>query len=115
MASQTLLSELKSILRDQLGLPPWIVLSAVGCLAYVVFNAMLRKPINSPWGLLGPLGLGVALESYEIWIQYENVGLFAPGNDTLLAILARHGLDVVIMIAGPILIAVVGAISAKPN
>ncbi len=115
MASQTLLRELKSIFRDQLGLPPWVVLVAVGCLAHVVLNAVFRRPITSPWGLLAPVCLGVALESYEIWIQYRNVGLFAPSNDTLLTILARHGLDIVFMIAGPILLVVVGVIFAKLN
>ena len=91
------------------------MLAAVGCLAHVALNAMLRKPITSGWGLLGPLGFGVALECYEIWIQYRSVGLFAPGNDTLLTILGRHGLDVVFMLAGPILIVAAGAISVKPN
>jgi hypothetical protein len=108
-----LLRELKSIFRDQLGLPPWIVLAAVGCLAHVALNALLRKPITSGWGLLGPLGFGVALESYEIWIQYRTIGLIVPGNDPLLTILGRHGFDVLLMLAGPLLVVVVGAISAK--
>ena len=76
---------------------------------------MLRRPITSPWGLLAPVCLGVALESYEIWIQYRNVRLFSPSNDTLFTILGRHGLDIVFMIAGPILLVVVGAIFAKQN
>lgn len=107
------MDQLKYFFRDQLGLPPWTVLVAVGCLAHVVLNAVLRKPITSGWGLLGPLGLGVALESYEIWIQYRSAGLFAAGNDSLLAILGRHGLDVSLMLAVPLLVVLVGAISAK--
>jgi hypothetical protein len=89
------------------------VLVAVGCLAHVALNAALRRPITSGWGLLGPAGLGVALESYEIWIQYRTIGLIAPGNDPLLTILGRHGFDVLLMLAGPLLVVVVGAISAK--
>ena len=108
-----LLQQLKIVFRDQLGLPPWIVLVAVGYLAHVVLNVVLRKPITSGWGLLGPLCIGVALESYEIWIQYRNVGLFAPSNDTLLTILSRHGLDVVLMLAVPLLVVVSGSISTK--
>ena len=89
------------------------MLVTVGCVAHVIVNAALRRPITAGLGLLGPLSLGVALESYEIWIQYKNVGLFAPGNDALLIILGRHGLDVSLMLAGPILIVVIGAILAK--
>jgi len=106
-------NQLKFVFRDQLGLPPWTVLVAVGCVAHVIVNAALRRPITAGWGLLGPSSLGVALESYEIWIQHKNVGLFAPGNDALFIILGRHGLDVVLMLAGPILIVVVGAVFAK--
>ena len=108
-----MLHQLKFIFRDKLGLPPWTVLVAVGCLAHVALNAVLRKPITSGWGLLGPLGLGVAVESYEIWIQYRTIGLFAPNNDPLLTILGRHGLDVLLMLAGPLLLVIIGAISAK--
>ena len=108
-----MLHQLKIIIRDQLGLPPWTVLVVVGCLAHVALNAALRRPIASGWGLLGPLGLGVAVESYEIWIQYRAIGLFAPNNDPLLTIFGRHGLDVLMMLAGPFLVVVIGAITAK--
>ena len=106
-------SQLKNVLRDQLGLPPWTVLVAVGCLAHVFLNALLRRPITSGWGLLGPLSLGVVLESYDIWVQYRNIGLFAPGNDALITILSRHGLDVAYMLAVPVLVVLIGLISAK--
>jgi hypothetical protein len=109
------LRNLKSIIRDQLGLPSWLVLIAVGCAAHIAFNAILRKPIGSSWGLIGPVGVGVALESYEIWDQYRHVGLIAPGNDPLLTILGRHGLDILFMVAGPISIVVIGTIFAKTN
>lgn len=108
-----MLRELKSVFRDQLGIPSWLVFVAAGCAAHIVLNAILRKPITSSWGLIGPISLGLALESYEIWVQYRHVGLFAPGNDPLFAILGRHSLDVLIMVAGPILIVVIGAIFAK--
>ncbi len=94
-------------------MPPWTVQVAIGCLAHIALNAVLRRPITSAWGLLGPLGLGVALESYEIWTQYRHVGLFASGNDALLSILGRHSLDVSLMLAGPLLIVLVGVITAK--
>lgn len=113
LVTNTLLSHLKYLFRDQLGLPPWTALVAVGLLAHVVLNAALRRPIISGWGLLGPLGLGVTLETYEVWIQYKSVGLFAPGNDSLLTILGRHGLDVALMLAAPLLVVLAGAISAK--
>ena len=108
-----MLAQIKNILRDQLGLPPWAVLVAAGCLAHVILIALLRKPIHSGWGLLAPLCLGIALESYEIWVQYRQVGLFAPGNDALITILGRHGLDVLYMLAGPVLVVIIGSISAK--
>ncbi|MBU2676971.1 MAG: hypothetical protein KJP16_07785 [Gammaproteobacteria bacterium] len=108
-----MLAQIKTILRDQLGLPPWTVLVAVGCLAHVILITLLRKPIYSAWGLLAPLCLGVLLEGYEIYVQYRQVGLFAPGNDALITILGRHGLDVVYMLAGPVLVVIIGLISAK--
>ena len=108
-----MLEQLKALLRDQFGLHPWAVLAAGGCIAHIVLNAVLRKPITSSWGLLGPLGLGVVLESYEIWLHYKDIGLFAPDNDTLPSILGRHGVDIVLMLAGPLVIVLVGAITAK--
>lgn len=108
-----MLAQLKIFLRDQIGLPPWSVLVAVGCLAHVILITLLRKPIYSGWGLLAPLCLGILVEGYEIYVQYRQVGLLAPGNDPLITILARHGLDVLYMLAAPILIIVVGSVSAR--
>jgi hypothetical protein len=89
------------------------VLVAVGCLAHVFLNALLRRPIASAWGLLGPLGLGVVLESYEIWVHYRNIGLFAPGNDALITILSRHGLDVASMLIVPFLVVLITVFYGK--
>lgn len=108
-----MLNPIKTVLRDQLELPPWVVLATVGLLAHLIVNALLRKPLTSGWGLLGALVIGVVLESYEIWLQYRDIGLFAPGNDALLTILGRHGLDVVLMLAAPVNLLSIGVISAK--
>ncbi len=108
-----MLSDLKSLLRDQLGLPSWAVLAAAGIVAHFVVNALLRKPMTSGWGLLGPLVVGIAIESWEIWVHYRNIGLFAPGNDPLLVILGRHGLDVLVMLAVPLGIVIIGALAAR--
>ena len=110
-----LLRELKHILRDQLGVPPWLALATAGLLVHVALNAALRRPMASGWGLLGPLVAGIALESFDIWVQYRHVGLFAPGNDPLLAILGRHSLDVLLMLAGPLLLVLATAVLTKPN
>ena len=106
-------AQLENFLRYQLGLPLWLLLVAVGCLAHLILNTLLRKPFYSGWGLLAPLCLGISLEVYEIYVQYRQVGLFAPGNDPLINILARHGLDIAYMLAAPILIFVVGSVSAE--
>lgn len=108
-----MLQKLKYFLRDQLGLPPWAILVAVGCLAHLLLNTMLRKPVTSPWGLLGPFSLGIAIESWEIWLQYRSIGLFAPENDALLTILGRHGLDVALLLGGPLLIVLIGIIFSR--
>ena len=89
------------------------MLLGVGCLAHLGLNLLLRKPLTSAGGLLAPLVLGIALESYEIWIQYKDSGLFAAGNDPLLTILGRHGLDVVAMLAIPLLLVALGAFSER--
>ena len=112
-SNEHVLQQVKSFLIDQLGIPPSVVLALVGTATHLLLNAILGRSATSPWGLLGPLLLGMALESYEIWIQYRGIGLFSPGNDPLLAILGRHGLDVLLMLAGPLLVVVVWAISAR--
>lgn len=104
--------KIKTFLRDQLGLPPFVLLAAAGCLAYLSLNALLRKPLTSAWGLLAPLVLGLLLESYEIWVEYRDVGLFAPGNDPLAVILARHALDVAIVLVLPLLLTLVGVLGS---
>lgn len=94
-------------------MPPTLVFIVVGCAAHLALNVALRKPLTSAVGLLAPLVLGLALESYEIWVQYRDVGLFAPGNDSLLTILTRHGFDIVKMLAAPLLLVTLGALSAR--
>ena len=108
-----MLNDLKSLIRDQLGIPSWMVLIATGVTAHIFLNAILRKPVESYWGLIGPAALGVALEAYEIWFLYRSIGLFAPGNDPILAILGRHGLDIALMLVGPLLIVVFGSFFVK--
>jgi hypothetical protein len=107
------LQQIKSLIRDQLGLPPVVVLVVTGCVSHLLLNVLLRKPPSSAWGLLAPGVLGLALESYEIWVQYKSVGLFAPGNDPLLVILWRHGLDILKMLVGPALLVVAGILSGR--
>ena len=108
-----MLQQFKVFVRDQLGLPPLVVFLVTGCLAHFALNALLRKSPTSAWGLLAPLVLAVGIESYEIWLQYKNVGLLAPENDPLLVILLRHGLDVVKMLAAPLLIVALGSLSTS--
>lgn len=99
-----MLDRLKGLLREQLGLSPAFVLLAVGLCAYLALNAVMRKPPFAATGLLAPLLLGTALETYEIWHRYQESGLLAPGNDPLLQILGRHAIDVLLMLAIPLLL-----------
>ena len=104
------LEQIKVFLRDQLNLPPYLILIFIGLILHTVFCAMLRKPMTSPWGLIAPLIFGIGLESYEIWMHYKDVGLTAPQNDPVLLILIRHSLDVMKIIAVPLLLIVYGSI-----
>ena len=81
-----------------------MALPVLGLVAHVAVNVLLRKPPGSAWGLLAPLTLGLAIEAWEIRVQYGDMGLTAPGNDPLVQILLRHGLDVGLMLAGPVLL-----------
>ena len=108
-----MLQQIKFFIRDHLRLPPVAVLVVTGCVTHLALNALLRKSPTSAWGLLAPFLLGVALESYEIWLQYRHVGLLAPSNDPLLAILLRHGLDVVTILAAPLLLVALGTLSTR--
>ena len=108
-----MLDRIKFLFRDQLGLPTWAVLVAVGLASHVALNLVLRKPVTSTWGLLAPLTLGIAIEAYEIWLHYRHIGLLAEGNDPLWMILGRHSLDVVLMLALPGLIVAAGRFSSR--
>ena len=107
-----MLTHLKSLIREW-GIPPWAVLLIAGLMSYLALNAVLKKPWASPWGLLAPLLLGVLIEGYEIWVHYRDIGLFAADNDPLWRILGRHSLDVLKMLALPLLLTVAGQISAR--
>lgn len=98
---------IKTLLRDDLGISSDVVLVIAGILAHIVLCLILRKPIYSAWGLLAPLILGITLESYEIWIHYRNIGLFAEGNDPLFVILLRHSFDIIKLLSLPVLLVVI--------
>jgi hypothetical protein len=108
-----MLGQVKAFLRDELGIPPWSVLLVVGLLAHLSLTALLRKPSSSPCGLLAPLTLGVAVEAYEIWVQYRDIGFFAEGNDPAWLIISRHGLDVLRMLALPALLVANGNVGSR--
>lgn len=109
----TMLAAIKSFVRDQLGIPPLVVLALAGVLLHFCVNLLLRKAPTSTWGLLGPLAAGLVLESWEIWVQYHEAGLFAPGNDPLPVILGRHAIDVLVLLAVPALIVAAGWVAAR--
>ena len=56
--------------------------------------------------------LGIALESYEIWVQYRDVGLFYVGNDPLIIIVARHSVDVMIVLSAPLALLAFGRLAS---
>jgi hypothetical protein len=107
------LQQIKQFLRDQIGLPPFVVLMASGAVAHLLLNAVLRKPATSAWGLLAPLALSVSLESAEIWVQYRDPGFFAQGADTMIEILIRHSLDVLKVMCVPLSLVAFGLFSAR--
>ena len=108
-----MLDQIKLLLRDQLGIPPIIILAIGGCVLHVAFSVFIKRPITSPFGLLAPLFAGVALETYEIWSHYHVPGLFAAGNDPLLIIVARHSVDVLAMLALPLVLVLIGLSGAR--
>ena len=107
------MGHIKRFITDTLGLSPAFVLFAAGLATHLLLNRLLGKPLTAPHGLLLPLAVGISVEGYEIWQAYRNVGLFAPGNDPLLAILARHMRDVAILLAGPLVLSAIGIASAR--
>jgi hypothetical protein len=108
-----MLEQIKSLIRDQLGLPAGVILAVTGIAAHLLLNAVLRKPPTSVWRLLAPFVLGLAIESYEIWVQYRDIGLLAPGNDPVKTILFRHGLDILKMLSAPLLLVAFGILSSR--
>jgi len=107
------LDRIKTLLRDQLGLPSWVFLAVAGLASHVAMDLVLKKPVTSALGLLAPLTLGIAIEAYEIWVHYRGVGLFAEGNDPGWQILGRHGLDVLTMLALPLGLVLAGHLSSR--
>ena len=110
-----MIEQLKTLLRDTLALPPDLVLAVSGLIGHLLLCLMLRLPMHSPWGLLAPAILGMLIEGYEIWVQYRDVGLFAPGNDPLGVILLRHALDLLKMLGLPLLLVVIGRTTSHPD
>ena len=102
---------IKSFLRDTLALPSGLILMIVGLVSHILFCLLLRKPLNSAWGLLAPVLLGILIESYEIWIHYRDIGLLAPDNDPLGVILLRHSFDIFKMLMLPSLLVILSKIS----
>ena len=105
-----MLGRIKSFITDTLSLPPILILIAIGTAAQLILNLLLHKPMTSACGLILPLIFGVSIEGYEIWLQYRDVGLFAPGNDPFLMILARHFVDVMIVLIAPIALVIYGLV-----
>ena len=107
------LEQIKEFLKDTVGLPAFVVQIGMGLSAHVALNLLLHKPLTSAHGLLLPLILGVSIETYEIWIQYRDVGLFTPGNDPLLVILARHLGGVALVLVGPVALVIYGMVASR--
>ena len=105
-----MLERLKVLLRDELGIPPLMILIVAGLLSYFLLNALLRKPLTSAWGLLAPVCCGIALESYEIWVHYKDLDRVteSPGS-----IAIRHLGDVLAVCAVPALITLTGAMKSR--
>ena len=108
-----MLDQLKTFIRDHLGVPPVAALILVGGVVHIGLNWLLKKPMTSPWGFFGVLTLAVAIEGWEIWVQYRDIGLFAPGNASVLVIFGRHGLDVLAMSVVPALLVVAGIVMSR--
>lgn len=104
---------LKSFLREQLGLPGWVVLAATGLALHLLANALWKRPVGSAAGLVAPLSAAVLIEAFEIWVRYRPIGLFAPGNDPLWQILGRHSIDVAIMLLPPVVLVTYCAVTAE--
>jgi len=97
------IESLKDLLRVQLGIPPLVILALGGLVAHLALNMLLRKSSTSVTGLIAPLLLALCLESYEVWVHYRDVELFAAGNVPILAIIVRHSLDIAAMLMLPLL------------
>ena len=108
-----MLHRIKKFLRDQAGLPPIALLMGAGCIAHLLLNAVLRKPVTSAWGLLAPLALGLSLESIEIWVQYRDVGLLAQGGAGVLGIILRHSLDLLKVMLIPLSLVALGMFTTR--
>ena len=98
----TVLSEIKRFITERLGFPPFVVLMIVGLAFHLMTNKILGKHYSSPWGIVGPLILGILIESVEIWDVYIDSGSFSPSSDPLAVILMRHSLDVLQIITAPV-------------
>ncbi len=99
-----MISELKSLIVETLGIPPVVVLACAGLAAHLLANFVLDRPATSALGLLLAVALGLLVEGYEIYLAYRDVGLLAPGNDPVWRILLRHGADVLALVAMPVLL-----------
>jgi hypothetical protein len=101
-----MLDQLTYFLHDQVNLPPYAALLIVGLVAHLALNAVLGKSPFSPWGLLGPLLLGVATHGSDLLAT----GLFATG---FLALSLAYSLAILKLLLLPALLVVIGFMTPR--
>jgi hypothetical protein len=99
-----LLQQIKSFIRDTLGMPPAVTVTRDRFSRAPGTQCAVAQTFRIALWLMGPAILGLAIESWEIRDQYHAIGLTAPGNDPITMILMRHGFDVGLMLTGPLLL-----------
>lgn len=102
-----MLSDLKELLRAIPGLSPDVLRLLLGLGLYVATCFVAGRGLGWAWALVPGLSLAVLIEAVEVVDHYGTRVLLESGAREMLTIGLRHGRDVAVMNAIPVMVVVV--------
>lgn len=101
-----MLTDLKAILRSALGLPPAVILAALGLGVYLATCFAAGRSLGWGWALVPGLCLSLFIEAVEIREHHGARVLSRASAKELISIGLRHARDVGVMNLVPLLLVI---------
>lgn len=101
-----LLTDVKAFLRSALGLPPDVILAALGLGVYLTTCFVAGRSLGWGWALVPGLCLSLLIEAAEIREHHGARVLFQADAKELVSIGLRHARDVGVMNLVPLMVVI---------